>query len=109
MPEVAMAAVTNANRKVAKIVFLIALISSPPSDPGPAFQTLCQAKVSAWLGALWEKPGRRGRLKMIRTRDSPSNNTERNGTVLRIQYGSMQKLWHLEGVWVIYAGVEEKR
>ncbi|HET9710375.1 MAG TPA: hypothetical protein VFP64_00790, partial [Pyrinomonadaceae bacterium] len=42
MPELAIPTVTNVNTNVMKIVFLIALISSPPPDPWPASQTLCQ-------------------------------------------------------------------
>jgi hypothetical protein len=53
-----------------KIVFLMGLISSPPSDLGPAFQTLCQAS---------SRSGER--LKMIRTAESPSNNAEENRSV----------------------------
>jgi hypothetical protein len=65
-----------------KIVFLMALISSPPSDLGPAFQTLCQTNsVMAWLFGFAGEPGRGERLKMIRTGDSPSNNAEQNRTI----------------------------
>jgi len=96
MPEVAIAAVTNANRKVVKIVFLIANISSPPPDLRPACQTLCQRSVFSLAGLAKGRPGHRDRLKMIRTADSPSNNAEENRTVLRVWYGSMQKPWQLE-------------
>src|SRR5215217_137622 len=72
MPVVATPAVITANRNVMKIVFLMGLISSPPpSDLGPAFQTLCQAS---------SRSGER--LKMIRTADLPPNNVEQNRTVL---------------------------
>jgi hypothetical protein len=70
IPVVAKPAVTSANRNVMKIVFLISLISSPPSDLGPACQTLCQAN-----GRIGE------RLKMIRTAVLPSNNAQQNRTV----------------------------
>jgi hypothetical protein len=57
MADVAMPAVTNANIKLRKKVLLIGLISSPPSDLGPAFQNMCQFNdLAAWRGLVRERP-----------------------------------------------------
>jgi hypothetical protein len=54
-----------------KIVLLIALISSPPSDLWPHFK-LCAKQVVMELGQpLSEKPLYGERLKMVRTADLP--------------------------------------
>jgi hypothetical protein len=77
MPEVAKPVVTNVNTNVMKIVFLIALISSPPPDSWPASQTLCQARESVRSEGIFRGRASSGeRLKMVRTTDSPWNNTQ---------------------------------
>jgi hypothetical protein len=77
MPVVAMPAVTSANRNVMIIVFLMGLISlllllqtwSCMSNFVPS-----EVSLSLAVGFAGE-PGRGERLKMIRTGDSPPNNT----------------------------------
>jgi hypothetical protein len=69
-PVVAKPAVTSADRKVRKIVFLITLILLLLQTCGLHVK-LC-AKRSGSQGE---------RLKMVRTADSPSNNAQQNGRV----------------------------
>jgi hypothetical protein len=71
MAEVAMPVVTNANIKLRKKVLLIGLISFPPSDLGPAFQTLCHFNGRSLAGSCSGTARGGERLKMIRTADSP--------------------------------------
>ena len=78
-----MSPVTNANRKVVKIVFLIAIISSLLLQTLGLHLKLCAKRAVFSLARRFrEKPVVGERLKMIRTADSPSNNAEENGTVL---------------------------
>jgi hypothetical protein len=56
MADVAMPAVTNANIKLSKSVFLTDLISSPPSDLRPEFKLRASQRFRSLAGSLRESP-----------------------------------------------------